>query len=198
MRLERAVEVYLDSVKTCCPEVTGPELEYIKQGLALMELKPKDVYIEPETVQREIGFVVSGLLRVFYNDESGKEISVNFIREGGYATHYSSFIAQTPCRYCIQCVESSLLVTLPYAHIQEGYRRFPGLERYGRLVAEEVLKMQQRRIEGFIFGNAESRYLSFVRENPALLNRVSVSHLASFLGIERQSLTRIRKRLVTS
>jgi DNA-binding MarR family transcriptional regulator len=58
--------------------------------------------------------------------------------------------------------------------------------------------MQQRRIEGFIFGNAESRYLSFVRENPALLNRVSVSHLASFLGIERQSLTRIRKRLVTS
>jgi DNA-binding MarR family transcriptional regulator len=66
------------------------------------------------------------------------------------------------------------------------------------LVAEEVLKMQQRRIEGFIFGNAESRYLSFVRENPALLNRVSVSHLASFLGIERQSLTRIRKRLVTS
>jgi hypothetical protein len=58
--------------------------------------------------------------------------------------------------------------------------------------------MQQRRIEGFIFGNAESRYLSFARENPALLNRVSVSHLASFLGIERQSLTRIRKRLVTS
>jgi hypothetical protein len=103
MRLERAVEVYLDSVKTCCPEVTVPELEYIKQGLALMELKPKDVYIEPETVQREIGFVVSGLLRVFYNDESGKEISVNFIREGGYATHYAMQVLYSMRRIFTAC-----------------------------------------------------------------------------------------------
>ena len=55
--------------------------------------------------------------------------------------------------------------------------------------------MQQRRIESFLFDNAETRYLDFVKENPNLLNRVSLSYLASFLGIERQSLTRIRKKL---
>jgi len=83
-------------------------------------------------------------------------------------------------------------------HIQKGYEQFPIFERYGRLIAEEVLKMQQKRIEGFLFENAETRYLEFVKENPDLFNRVSLSHLASFLGIERQSLTRIRKKLIQS
>jgi DNA-binding MarR family transcriptional regulator len=58
--------------------------------------------------------------------------------------------------------------------------------------------MQQKRIESFLFENAETRYLEFVQENPDLFNRVSLSHLASFLGIERQSLTRIRKKLIQS
>ena len=63
------------------------------------------------------------------------------------------------------------------------------------IIPEEVLKMQQRRIERFLFDNAENRYLNFVNEYPDLFNRVSVSYLASYLGIERQSLTRIRKKL---
>jgi DNA-binding MurR/RpiR family transcriptional regulator len=59
------------------------------------------------------------------------------------------------------------------------------------------LKIQQKRIEGFLFDNAETRYLDFIEENPDLFNRVSLSYLASYLGIERQSLTRIRKKLAS-
>jgi ABC-type amino acid transport substrate-binding protein len=88
-------------------------------------------------------------------------------------------------------------VTISYKHIQEGYKKFPIFERYGRLVAEAVLKIQQKRIEGFLFDNAETRYLDFIKENPNLFNRVSLSYLASYLGIERQSLTRIRKKLAS-
>jgi hypothetical protein len=95
-------------------------------------------------------------------------------------------------------MEPSIIVNLSHKHIQEGYNKFPNLERYGRLVAEEVLKAQQRRIESFLFDNAETRYLDFVIENPDLFNRVSLSCLASFLGVERQSLTRIRKKLMQS
>jgi CRP-like cAMP-binding protein len=123
---------------------------------------------------------------------------VNFFRENRYATHYPAFITQTPSKYYFQCIEPTTIVTVSYKHIQEGYEQFPIFERYGRLVAEEVLKMQQKRIESFLFENAETRYLEFVQENPDLFNRVSLSHLASFLGIERQSLTRIRKKLIQS
>ena len=190
-----AFDTFLNSVKSLCPKVTKVELEYLQSGLTVTDLKSKHFYIHANTIQKEIGFVFSGLLRAFYVDKDGKEISVNFIREGKYLTHYSAFITQTPCKYYFQCIEPSIIVNLSYKHIQEGYNKFTNLERYGRLVAEEVLKVQQRRIESFLFDNAETRYLDFAKENPDLFNRVSLSYLASFLGIERQSLTRIRKKL---
>jgi CRP/FNR family transcriptional regulator len=190
-----AMETFLNSVMILYPKVTQAELEYLQNGLSITELKSKHFYIHAKTIQKEIGFVFSGLLRAFYVDKDGNEISVNFIREGRYATHYSALITQTPCKYYFQCIEPSIIVNLPYKHIQDGYNKFPNLERYGRLVVEEILKMQQSRIESFLFENAETRYLDFIKENPNLYNRVSLSYLASYLGIERQSLTRIRKKL---
>jgi CRP-like cAMP-binding protein len=193
--LKESIASFLNSVNTLCPKVTKDELEYLQSGLTVIELKSKHFYIHANTIQKEIGFVFSGLIRAFYIDNNGNEISVNFISEGKYATHYSALITQTPCKYYFQCIEPSIIVIIPYKHIQEGYNKFPNLERYGRLVAEEVLKVQQRRIESFLFDNAETRYLDFVKENPDLFNRVSLSYLASFLGIERQSLSRIRNKL---
>jgi CRP-like cAMP-binding protein len=170
---------FLNSVSALCPRVTKAELEYLQSGLTVTELKSKHFYIHANTIQKEIGFVFSGLLRAFYIDKDGNEISVSFTSEGKYATHYAAFITQTPSKYYFQCIEPSILINLPYAHIQEGYNKFPNLERYGRLISEEVLKMQQKRIESFLFENAEIRYLEFVKENPDLFNRVSLSHLAS-------------------
>ena len=193
--MKEAFATYLNSVKKLCPKVTNVELDYLHSGLTITELKQKHFFIHANTIQKKIGFVYSGLLRAFYVDQNGNEISVNFIRENRYATHYSAFITQTPAKYYFQCIEPTILVSISYKHIQEGYIKFPIFERYGRLVAEEVLKMQQKRIESFLFENAETRYLDFVKENPDLFNRVSLSYLASFLGIERQSLTRIRKKL---
>jgi hypothetical protein len=69
------------------------------------------------------------------------------------------------------------------------------LEKYGRLIAQEILKDQQKRIESFLFENAEQRYINFVKENPNLNNRVSISYLSTYLGIERPSLSRIRKKI---
>ncbi|MFN5371763.1 MAG: Crp/Fnr family transcriptional regulator [Bacteroidia bacterium] len=194
--MEAALTSFLNSVKSLCPKVTNAELAYLERGLTVKQLKAKHFFIHANTIQKEIGFVYSGLLRAFYIDHNGDEISVNFFRENRYATHYSAFITQRPSKYYFQCIEPTVIVTVSYKHIQEGYNQFPILERYGRLVAEEVLKMQQKRIESFLFDNAETRYLEFIQENPDLFNRVSLSHLASFLGIERQSLTRIRKKLM--
>ena len=195
--MKNAITTYLNSFQAICPNATIEELKYLESGLSVIELKPKHFFIHANAMQKEIGFVYSGLLRAFYIDNNGNEISVNFIRENRYATHYAAFITQTPSKYYFQCLESTVLVTISYKHIQEGYEKFPIFERYGRLVAEAVLKIQQKRIEGFLFDNAETRYLDFIKENSDLFNRVSLSYLASYLGIERQSLTRIRKKLAS-
>lgn len=175
--------------------MSGEEIEYFKIGLKISKLQPKHFFIHANSLQQEIGYVYMGLLRAFYVGEKGNEITVNFLPENRYATHYSAFISRTPSKYYFQCLESTILVTLSYEHIQGGYEKFSNIERYGRLVAESVLKFQQKRIESFLFETAEQRYLDFIQEYPNLFNRISLSHLSSFLGIERQTLTRIRQKL---
>lgn len=195
--MKDAIDTYLSSVETLCPNLTSAELDYLASGLTVSEHKPKQFYMHANTVQKEIGFVFSGLVRTFYIDPKGDQITINFVRENRYVTHYPTFITQTPSKYYFQCIEPSIIVNLPYDHIQESYNRFPFLERYGRLIAEEALKFQHKRVENFLFDNAEARYLDFIKESPDLFNRVSISDLSSYLGIERQSLTRIRKKLIT-
>ena len=196
--MKEAITTLINSVKSLCPKLTDEEIEYFKNGLSFTELQPKHFYIHANALQQEIGFVYKGLIRAFYVDDKGNEITVNFVQENRYATHYSSFISRTPSKYYFQCIEPTILVNLSYEHIQAGYNKYPNIERYGRLVAEAVLKFQQKRIESFLFETAEQRYLDFIQENPDLFNRISLSHLSSFLGIERQSLTRIRQKLAKS
>jgi CRP/FNR family transcriptional regulator len=193
--LEKAVNTYLNAVRTLCPNVSHTALNYLKSGLRVVELQPKHFFIHANVIQQEIGFVFQGLIRAFYIDNQGNEITVKFVQENRYATHYTAFITRTPGKYYFQCIEPTILVNLSYDHIQAGYDKFPDIERYGRLIAEEVLKFQQKRIESFLFDTAEQRYLDFIKENPDLFNRVSLSHLSSFLGMERQTLTRIRQKL---
>lgn len=194
--MQTAADLYLASVKSICPNLTEEELAYFAAKLTVKELKKRAYFVEADKIQKEIGFITSGLIRSFFVDRAGDEITVGFYAEGDYATHYPAFITRRPSRYSIQCLEPSTIACLSFDDMQLIYKASTKFERYGRLVAEEILKQQQARIEGFIFQTAEERYLDFVEQHPTLFNRISLSHLCSFLGIERQSLTRIRQKLL--
>ncbi|MFT3935117.1 MAG: Crp/Fnr family transcriptional regulator [Chitinophagaceae bacterium] len=193
--MEEGTAIFLKSVKTICPNLTDDELSQFASKLSFKELKKKDVFIQSGKVQKAIGFIAKGLTRSFFIDDNGNEITVGFYAEGDYATHYPAFITQKPSHYTIQCLEPTTMVCLAFEDMQWVYQQLAGFERYGRLVAEEILKRQQSRIESFIFQTAEERYLDFIAHHPTLFNRVSLSQLCSFLGIERQTLTRIRQKL---
>jgi CRP/FNR family transcriptional regulator len=75
-----------------CPMVTTTELDYLRSGLTVSELNPKHFYLHANTVQKEIGCVFSDLLRIFYIDNNGHQISVNFLGENRYVTHYPAFL----------------------------------------------------------------------------------------------------------
>lgn len=190
-----ATELFLKSVKVICPALTDAELSVFASKFTIKELERKDLFLESGKIQKAIGFIVKGVIRSFYLDSDENERTVGFYSESDYATHYDAFITQQPSRYSIQCLEPTTFVCLSYTDMQQLYQASPKFERYGRLIAEEVLKRQQARIESFVFQTAEERYLDFLKRDPTLFNRVSLSHLCSYLGIERQSLTRIRQKL---
>jgi len=179
------------------PGLEEPELDYLAEHMSISTASSRALIVEPNRVQHHLYFLASGLVRGFYVDDAGEEITIRFVNDTGWITHYSAFVSRTPSKYAFQALEPSEIVALPYAIIQEGYAKYGGLEKFGRLTAELVLIAQQQRIESFQFSTAEERYLAFVEDYPDLFGRVSVSHLSSYLGIKRQSLTRIRKKLAT-
>jgi CRP/FNR family transcriptional regulator len=193
--MEPAKAIFLQSVKAICQNVPDDQLSQFASKLTYQEFNRKDFFLEAGKVQKTIGCIAIGLVRSSYVDNDGNEITVGFYSEGDYATHYPAFLTQQPSKYSIQCLEPTTMVCLSFDDMQWVYANLPAFERYGRLVAEEILKRQQARIESFIFQTAEERYVDFIKKQPGLFNRISISHLCSFLGIERQSLTRIRQKL---
>lgn len=193
--MQSHIELFLDSVKVICPDISDEDLLRFASKLTTTALNKKEHFIQAGKIQKSIGFITKGVVRAYFVDSEGNEKTVGFYAEGDYATHYPAFITQKPGRYSIQCLEPTTLVCLSYENQQLLYRLSPVYERYGRIIAEEVLKLQQSRIESFLFNTAEERYLDFMKKNAVLFNRVSLSHLCSYLGIERQSLTRIRRKL---
>ncbi len=193
--METPISIYLESYKQICNQITDEELAYISKGLTVSEFKAKQYYLKAGQIQTAIGYVITGLMRSYYIDEKGNEITISFIKEKEYATDYGAFVRQKPSKYYFQCLEPSIVVNLPYSEMQDGYNEYKNIERYGRLVTEEVLVQQQTRLESFLFENAEERYLNFIKRSSNLFNRISLTYLSSYLGIERQSLSRIRKML---
>ncbi|OQP44797.1 cAMP-binding protein [Niastella yeongjuensis] len=193
--MEAGINTYLDALRLISPNLTDFELSQFAARLTVRELKKKELFLQAGKVQKTIGFIATGLVRSFFIDNNGNEITVGFYAEGDYATHYPAFLSRQPSRYSIQCLEPTTFVCFSFEDQQWIYQQSPNYEKYGRLIAEEILKRQQGRIESFIFQTAEERYLDFIKNRPGLFNRISLSHLCSFLGIERQTLTRIRQKL---
>lgn len=186
---------FSNSLRAICSDLTKKELEFILSKVSITKLKSKTFYLKAGRIQKSLGFVYSGLLRSYYLNDDGKEITTAFLSENNTATDYRSFIQQIPSKFYIKTLEPCILINLSYNSLQECYSKFKTFEKYGRLIAEYLLIKRQNKIESFLFETAEQRYLNFIKDNPSLLNRITLTHLSSFLGIERQSLTRIRKNI---
>lgn len=195
--MKESIKIFKSALLSVYPELDEGAWEYLSENLNILTTPNKSIVIEENKIQKNLFFLTSGLVRGYYINTKGEEITIRFINNAGWVTHYSALISNTPSQYIFQTLERSELIVLPFSLIQEGYEQFKDLDRFGRLIAEEVLKAQQKRIEHFQFLSAEERYLIFIKDYPQLFNRVSLSHLSTYLGIKRQSLTRIRRKLAT-
>lgn len=194
--MTNALELFLNDIRRKCPKITAPELAAFAAGLSVETLPPKAVYRASDVVPDKIAFIAEGLLKGYYINPQGDQINTFFGTAGLFIGDYLAFVQQLPSRYAIAAIEPAVVVNLPFAHFQQSLDTVPALERYFRLVSQEGYIRYAKRTEGFIFGNAQSRYEHFVAEYPDLFRRISVSDLSSYLGVQRQTLTRIRKKLL--
>lgn len=195
--MEIAVQLYLNSYKKISPELTDEELEFVKSNISILKLKKKQIFIHENEIQKSIAFIYSGLIRSYFIDENGKEINNAFFSENEFVTDYLSFIKQQKTKYTFECLEDCILISIPFETVETAFDKYKNFANFGRKIAEWALENRTKKYESFLFETAEERYLRFIAENRPILNRISLSHLASYLGIERQSLSRIRSKILS-
>lgn len=195
--MENIIQLYLDSYKRINPELTDEELEIVKSNISILKLKKKQIYIRENEIQNSIGFIYSRLIRSYFIDKNEKEITNAFFAENEFVTDYQAFIKQQKTRYNFECLEDCLLISIPFEIVNEVFSSSKNFANFGRKIAEWALEVRTKKYESFLFENAEQRYLGFVQENKSILNRISLTHLSSYLGIERQSLSRIRSKILS-
>ena len=195
--MEIAIQLYLNSYKRINPELTDEDLEFLKPTISILKLKKKQILIHENEIQDSIAFIYSGLIRSYFINENGKEINNAFFSENEFVTDYLSFIKQQKTKYTFECLEDCTLISIPFETVETAYDKYKNFANFGRKIAEWALENRTKKYESFLYETAEERYLRFIDENKSILNRISLSHLASYLGIERQFLSRIRSRILS-
>lgn len=190
------ISIYIESMKSVCPEIIDEHLTEFKKSLKVKAIKKRDFIFYEQEKQNAVYYVISGLVRSYYINKNGDEKNAWFIQENEFVTDYPCFLDATNSNYTFQCIEDSIVVEIPKESILTAYKKFPSIDKYGRLIAEEIIKMMQYRIESLLFLSAKERYKQFLNQESDLVHRISVTALASYLGIERQTLTRIRKEIL--
>jgi len=183
-------------------------IEYITQFISLDEEEAK-VLAEHNPVRRfkkgtnllregEIAdtcwFVIKGCVRQ-YHIVDGSEKTTFFYTENQFIAPSSSYEKQIPSDYYLSCVEDTIASVTVLGSIPKMFKKYPKFESLSLVFMEQENSQTKDSFAAFKTSSPEDRYLHLIKTRPDLLNRVPQHHIASYIGVTPESLSRIRKRI---
>lgn len=153
-------------------------------------LKGQFIFEHNELISN-VYLIQSGLVRLSYWSEDGKEHILSFAMEGWWETDFSAFYLGEQSRFTLYCMEDTQTSTLSLAEYQKLINKFPSLSRYFVNKSMRGHIANQRRIITLLSLNPTERYEAFLATYPALSQRISKTILASYLGVSRETLSRL-------
>jgi CRP-like cAMP-binding protein len=156
-------------------------------------IEKDEVVLEEGNICKHLYFVESGLLR-FYIHKDGNDITKFFTEAPYFFTSQVSFNSQKPASENIQAIEKSIVFQISYKQSNELFR-LKGWSEFGRKITQEVQYFTEEILAQLQTETAELRYERMLKNNSELLKRIPLKHLASYLAIAPQSLSRIREKL---
>jgi len=142
-----------------------------------------------------LGFVTKGCLRSFSIDRKGDEHVVQFGLEGWWISDLYSFLTGKPAELFIDALEESDVLLIDMPSYEKLCASVPKFERYFRILLQNNYIATHRRVLSSISKSAEERYRQLLEMYPMVVQRVAQRHIASYLGITPEALSRIRARI---
>lgn len=176
--------------------LTKEEEEFLLSKVFLRKYLKGQYIVQQGDICKYECFVISGCTKTFYVDDEGQEHIIMFSIEDWWASDMGSFITQTPADFNIQCLENTELVMFSYDIIEELYDKIPKLERFFRQILERAFVASQKRIVRNFALTAKDRYLFFRKQYPKIEQRIPQYMIASYLGITKEFLSKIKSQLI--
>ncbi len=177
------------------PHYTQSVYENAYPFLSEKIIEPGDFLLQQGKISKNIAFIEKGLLRQYYLND-GKEVTNCFCKQNTITTSYKSLITQQESDIAIQAVEESKLIILSYDSLQKLFNKDLFWQQVGRLAAENefITSESHNRFLGDL--SATDRYLHILKNDKELLQRVPLNHLATYLQIAPETLSRIRNKII--
>jgi CRP/FNR family transcriptional regulator, anaerobic regulatory protein len=168
--------------------------ERLIQDLEIIEVPKKTILLRDGETADYLYVVVTGLLRSYYiKDDS--EICSRFMKENHIVVSVNSFYARRPGYEFIEAMEDSTLARIHYDRLQKLYKDHSDFNYTARILTENYFVQSEERLYLLRKQKAEERYLFFLEKYSDLMTRVPLQYIATFLGMNLETLSRIRKKL---
>ncbi|KAA3439836.1 Crp/Fnr family transcriptional regulator [Rufibacter hautae] len=173
--------------------LTPQEQELIRNAFVPKRLRKRQYLLQSGDICRYMAFIVKGAMRQYSVDEKGAEHIVQLAIENWWVGDRESFLMLTPSAFNIDAWEDTDLLLVEKAHLFQLYEQVPTLTKMARQMDDRHSMANQRRINAAISFSAEKRYTDFTLQHPELVQRFPQHLIASYLGITKETLSRIRK-----
>src|SRR3954452_25121356 len=172
------------------------EFDYFKPLFVPKKLRKRQYFLQEGDVCKYQAFVAKGLLRSYTVDEKGNEHILQFSSEGWWIADLSSYLTAEPSFLNIDALEDVELLLLSKPLWEEAMKKIPALEHYFRIIIQNHLVATQKRLLQSLAETADEKYNRFLITYPDCAQRLPQHQIASYLGITRETLSRIRKQAV--
>ena len=190
-------EAFFDYIQ----EISGKRLSDDDKSLLTTHFKPKKLrkrqyFLQEGDVCKYIGFIIKGSARTFTVDEKGHEHTMKLSVEQWWLADFESFYLLTPSRFNIEALEALEVLQVTNAQISEFLKDIPAFSAMASIINQNYTIANQKRMQAAISYTAEERYEELIINYPHFLNRFPQNLIASYLGLSRETLSRIRKNAV--
>lgn len=151
-------------------------------------------FSEARQIPKQVGFIVEGVIRGFYYNNNGEEITRCFISENSLVVDYVNFEANTSSAEYLQACTDAKLILFSKQSWEELSQAIAGWDNIKNKMVQ-ICMYQKSRKGPVISQDATTRYVEFMENYPSLINRIPLAYIASYLGVTQQSLSRIRRNI---
>jgi CRP-like cAMP-binding protein len=176
--------------------LTPEEEQYILAHVTTRKFA-RGAFINKEgEVNRYTNFITKGSVRAYFIDPNGHEHVVQLGIRNWWISDYTSFITQKPGLLYCEALEPTETYSISYENLQLLYEKVPALERFYRLLIQKAYASFHNRVLHSLSMDAEERYRRFRENYPEMDMQLSQKHIASYLGMSAEFLSKIKKRLM--